>query len=324
MSGDEADREARARLARRVNELYHDLQASEFDVVHRFRHRIERQFWTAEVVGRLRADGGTLGVDLCTGTGFVPALLLARLGPAVRLVCVDLSRDALKRTRASLGERAARAVLVKGDGGAVPVPDGAADWVTLNAGLHHVPQPATVLREVDRVLRPGGLFALGYEPNAAFFASRWVRGLERAIWNAFWYLGPKRNLERLRRRLSRAAGPAAEAVEHLDAINAALVAEGRIAQPLTMEALRDLVDVQAKGGESGHEGLGLWPETLLRECFPQYRVEALWMTDFGGDMLRPHAWLRAAYDAAGRLCCGGKGRLFSWVIRKPGGREAKA
>ena len=39
----------------------------------------------------------------------------------------------------------------------------------MNAALHHIPAPENVLREIDRVLKPGGRFCLGHEPNAAFF-----------------------------------------------------------------------------------------------------------------------------------------------------------
>ena len=306
--------DARAALVCRVNELYHDLQAAQFNSVHQFRHGVERQFWQTVVIPRLRGAGSALGVDLCTGTGFVPGVLLDGLGPNVRIMCLDLSEDALRRTRAALGERADRTPTLKADCRALPLPDGAVDWVSMNAGLHHVPNPEAVLAEVDRILKPGGFFCLGYEPNAAFFSSRFVHGMERVIWHAFWYLSPWRNLRRVRRRLGRAP-EADEAVEHLDGINEALLKEGRLSRPLSLAELRELVDVHT-GGETDH-GAGLYPDDLLRRCFPGYEVESLLMTDFGGEMLRRHGWARSAFDALGRMGFPRKGRLFSWMIRKP-------
>ena len=79
-------------LVRRVNEIYHDLQAAEFNEIHKHRHAVESRFWKAEVVPRLASDGAAFGVDLCTGTGFVPRILLQSL-PSVKMLCVDLSQQ---------------------------------------------------------------------------------------------------------------------------------------------------------------------------------------------------------------------------------------
>jgi SAM-dependent methyltransferase len=255
-----------------------------------------------------------VGVDLCTGPGFVPRLLLAALDSPARVLCVDLSPAVLEQARLTLGPLAQRATFHAGDAASIPLESGAADWVSLNAGLHHIPEPRRVLGEIDRVLAPGGRFCLGHEPNEAFFASRGLAGLERAIWHAFWYLSPVRNLRRLRRRLGRRA---AEDPDRLDEVNRALLLEGAIAAPLTVEDLRRLVDVHTHDDEEHEHTRGFRAHDLRRENFPDYQVESLIYTDYGGDMLRNHPWARGAFDAVFRRLCPGKGRLFSWVLRKP-------
>jgi len=302
-------------LAQRVNEIYHDLQAAEFNRLHRYRHRAERKFWQAQVVPRLARARARFGVDLCTGTGFVPRILLEAL-PSARLLCVDLSQNALARAKEALGKDAERVVFHSGDVASIPLPDGAADWVSINAGLHHIPEPEKVLREVDRVLKPGGRFLLGHEPNAAFFQSRGVFRMERLIWHAFWYLSPRRNLTRILRRL-RTRRPEDEQHEHLDLINRRLLAEGVIPRPLSIHELRALVDVHADSGRHEDHTQGFCVAELLGRHFGRYCVEKLRFTDYGGEMLRKYAWLRRLYDGLMRVSAPGKGQLFSCILRKP-------
>ncbi|MBN2167937.1 MAG: methyltransferase domain-containing protein, partial [Actinobacteria bacterium] len=47
----------------------------------------------------------------------------------------------------------------------LPFKDGSFDGVFMVAALHHLPDPAAALKEVKRVLKPGGIFVVGTEPN---------------------------------------------------------------------------------------------------------------------------------------------------------------
>jgi ubiquinone/menaquinone biosynthesis C-methylase UbiE len=73
------------------------------------------------------------------------------------VVGLDLEQEALKHHR-SITRR------VSGDLRALPFPDGAFDLVTANMVLEHLPEPLAQLREIERVLRPGGVF-LALTPN---------------------------------------------------------------------------------------------------------------------------------------------------------------
>ncbi len=48
----------------------------------------------------------------------------------------------------------------------LPFASGSCDGAFTVASLHHLPDPLTALREIRRILRPGGVFALGTEPNS--------------------------------------------------------------------------------------------------------------------------------------------------------------
>jgi ArsR family transcriptional regulator len=96
-------------------------------------------------------DGWTVG-DLGAGTGQVAA----SLAPFVRrVVAVDGSApmlDAARRRLAPFGNVELR----RGELEALPIEDGALDAAVLSLALHLAPEPARVLAEAARVLRPGG------------------------------------------------------------------------------------------------------------------------------------------------------------------------
>ncbi len=302
-------------LSKRANELYHNFQAEHFNRLHRRRHRVESRFWRDLVAPSLIRSGATFGVDLCSGAGFVPRVLLGAVGPSVRIMCIDLSDEALNRARVAIGALADRAEFRAGDAAEIPLADASVDWVSLNAGLHHIPDPQSVLKEIDRVLKPGGCFCLGHEPNAAFFSSRFLVGMERFIWHMFWYLSPIRNVQRVARRFGWRPDDYG-AHEYLDAINEALISEELITEPLKLRELHQIVDVHTPGGEKKDAKKGFSAPKLIEDHFSAYEVEALYFSDYGGEMLRRHGLIRWIFDGLMRLLRPGKGRLFSWILRK--------
>lgn len=99
---------------------------------------------------------GTL-LDLGCGTGELLRLLL-QADPGREVCGIDLSEKMLAVARAKLPEEVP---LLQADSEAIPFPDGTFDVVCCNDSFHHYPAPQTVLREVWRVLKPGGTFLLG-------------------------------------------------------------------------------------------------------------------------------------------------------------------
>jgi SAM-dependent methyltransferase len=105
---------------------------------------------------RALAPGRVL--DLATGGGHT-ALALA--GVARRVTACDVTEPMLRAARGFLRERAAAATaFVAGDVHALPFRDGAFDVVTCRIAAHHFADAAAAVREVRRVLRPGGSFLL--------------------------------------------------------------------------------------------------------------------------------------------------------------------
>jgi ubiquinone/menaquinone biosynthesis C-methylase UbiE len=90
--------------------------------------------------------------DLGCGTGQVAAALAPFVS---RVLAVDRSGEMLQAARRRL--RGAHNVVVRrGDLEALPIGNAELDAATLLLVLHHLPDPAAVLSEAARVLRPGG------------------------------------------------------------------------------------------------------------------------------------------------------------------------
>ena len=109
--------------------------------------------WRRFLVSRLPGDGGHV-LDVATGTGLVAERLLAR---GFRVTALDQSPGMLAVARARLD---GRVTLVEGHADALPFTDGAFDHLTFTYLLRYVDDPASTLRELARVVRPGGTVAM--------------------------------------------------------------------------------------------------------------------------------------------------------------------
>jgi len=115
-----------------------------------------------EDLDRLLAWGaarrGDRVLDVATGGGHTA---LAFAGITRRVVAYDLTEPMLRAARGHLQARGAANVgFVAGDAGALPFRDGSFDVVTCRTAAHHFADVGAALRQIHRVLRPGGALLL--------------------------------------------------------------------------------------------------------------------------------------------------------------------
>jgi len=148
-------------------------------------YAVYRRWWLALAGGgaerRLRRAlrgalrPGVRVLDAGAGTGAIAHAVLDE-EPAARVAMLDRSAGMLAE------DREPHACRVRGDGGALPFPDGAFDLVTAAWVLETLPDPASAVREMLRVLAPDGrlLTVFSARPTRRLVARLW-QPLERVI-----------------------------------------------------------------------------------------------------------------------------------------------
>lgn len=157
-----------ARIARRYDLLNHLLSAG-----------VDRR-WRAQLVGQLGDLRGRVLLDSCCGTGDL-AFALEHAG--ARVLGVDFTPEMLVHARRKGAGRAAR--FVAGDALRLPLGDASVDAAAIAFGIRNVADRRAGVREMMRVVRPGGtVILLEFSPPpggpmGALYRSYFTRVLPR-------------------------------------------------------------------------------------------------------------------------------------------------
>lgn len=118
---------------------------------------IESFAGTGNPLGIAAARTGERVVDVGCGAGMDSLIAAKMVGPTGRVIGVDMTPAMLAQARRSAEEtRLTHVAFRAGYAESLPVPDGWADLVISNGALNLTPDKAATLKEMARVLKPGG------------------------------------------------------------------------------------------------------------------------------------------------------------------------
>lgn len=146
-----------AYLGRGVVTLLYDWSAKMYDRIKQFQPRYEQWFLARPLANALFSFPNSWILDVATGTARLPRALFQEVSFRGRVVGLDLSRKMLEQAAAKTWSWSERLPLLWQHASDLPFPDDTFEAVACLEALEFMPDPEIVLREMVRVLRPGGI-----------------------------------------------------------------------------------------------------------------------------------------------------------------------
>jgi demethylmenaquinone methyltransferase / 2-methoxy-6-polyprenyl-1,4-benzoquinol methylase len=113
--------------------------------------------WRKDTMKKMNVQKGAKALDVCCGTADWTLALSDAVGSSGSVVGLDFSENMLAIGKEKVKDHSLKNVtLIHGNAMELPFPDETFDYVTIGFGLRNVPDYLHVLKEMYRVLKPGG------------------------------------------------------------------------------------------------------------------------------------------------------------------------
>jgi len=264
-----------------VNKVFHDVDKNAYESKHPeiFDEEIIR--WQTIGEKFLKKRSLTL-LDIGTGTGFVHLQIEKFLKKGDTIICSDISEEIMNVHKKRITNKAIpyEVLFLKLDGRRIPLDSSSLDVVTMNSVLHHIPNINQILREINRVLRLGGLLVIAHEPNKSYYGNKTL--LAAYILSSFFF-NPRQIAVELS-MVMRIFEPVRQIVGRYDPevhnynsivseVNKRLLNDTIIEKPLTAAELTRIVDIHSPGAGGTYKNRGIDPQKVIRDNLSNYLVE---------------------------------------------------
>jgi ubiquinone/menaquinone biosynthesis C-methylase UbiE len=148
---------------KRMEAEYHTFAADNYAAVNMIDSLRVRRYHDAFLRPLEAMAPGGLVFEVAGGDGTDAFRLLQR---GMRVVQTDISLGMVRAARAKIaGEHETASGFAVCDAENLPCKDDSLDGIMIVGALHHLPSPAAFFVEAKRVLKPGGILVIGFEPN---------------------------------------------------------------------------------------------------------------------------------------------------------------
>ncbi len=141
---------------KKVYEVFQNI-SEDYDKMNDIISLKQHRKWKGNLIRKISAQKYTSILDICCGTGDI-SLLLAQKNPQAQIYGLDFSENmlAVAQRRKQNGHHT-NVQFCQGNAMQLPYADQLFDCTTISFGLRNVPDYEQVLREMYRILKPGGM-----------------------------------------------------------------------------------------------------------------------------------------------------------------------
>jgi ubiquinone/menaquinone biosynthesis C-methylase UbiE len=191
-------------------EAYHDWESRTYEEKFSISYDQRCIDYARDRFRKVVPEGAGFGrvLEVGAGTGFfLINLALAGCLDGAELEATDISQGMLDVCQRNGAEHGLEIATRQGDAEALPYDDETFDLVMGHAFIHHLPVPGAAIREMFRVLKPGGTLVIAGEPTELGDRVSWV--VKRTTYRAFMTLTSLPGLGDLRKPSIRESGGSA-------------------------------------------------------------------------------------------------------------------
>lgn len=138
----------------RVHEVFENISGS-YDKMNSVISFQLHKLWRKDTMARMDVKPGSKSLDVCCGTADWTIAMSEAVGPTGEAYGLDFSQNMLN-VGIEKTKHIDNITLIQGNAMELPFEDNTFDYVTVGFGLRNVPDYLQALREMNRVVKPGG------------------------------------------------------------------------------------------------------------------------------------------------------------------------